>query len=233
MENHLANPVPLFPPNQPVYIWAVVLCCTVFWLGAYVLIIKRGFQDKSFGMPMAAFCGNIVWEVLFSRVFPPDWMLIRIGNYLWVLLDVGILVTIWKYGREDYQDPFVRRWFYWLLALGFALSASLQYPFVKVYNDRHGGFLGWAAAFMMSILFIAMLLRRNNLKGQSLYIALCMLLGNVGAFLWIKDFPDTPPRMNPDMNLAFALCTWFVNSAYVVLVYQKCRSQGLNPWTRV
>jgi len=31
----------------------------LFWSVTYILIIRRGFKDKTFGMPMAALCANI------------------------------------------------------------------------------------------------------------------------------------------------------------------------------
>jgi hypothetical protein len=224
--------VPLFPSNQPLHVWLVVIACFVFWLAAYALIIKRGFQDKTFGMPIAALCANFTWEIVFSHLFLPSFQLIRLGNKSWVFLDAAILITALKYGREDFRDPFVRKWFYWLLALGMAVAACVEIPFVKVYGDVHGYFLGWAAALMMSILFIAMLLRRGSVKGQSCYIALFMLLGNVSAYLWCKYFPDTPPLLDPRVNLAFLATTGFFNATYLVLLYRKCREQGINPWTR-
>jgi hypothetical protein len=36
------------------------------WAVAYVLIIRRGFLDKTYGVPMVALAGNIVWEFLFA-----------------------------------------------------------------------------------------------------------------------------------------------------------------------
>ena len=59
-----------------------------------------------------------------------------------------------------------------------------------------------------------------------------MLLGNVSAWLWCKYFPDTPPLLDPRVNLAFLLATGFFNTAYLVLVYHKCGEQGINPWKR-
>ena len=42
----------------------------LFWSATYILIIRRGFKYKTFGMPMAALCANISWEAIFAFVTP-------------------------------------------------------------------------------------------------------------------------------------------------------------------
>lgn len=223
---------PAFPPDQPWHIWTIVALCFVFWLAAYVLIIRWSFKEKTFGMPVAALIGNIVWEGLFSHYFPPSFWLIQIGNTAWVALDVLIFIAVWKYGPADFAQPFLQRWLRPIIVLGVVMACWIEIPIVRVYNDVHGQLLGWGQALLMAILFIAMLLRRNSLKGQSLHIALAMLLGNVFAYLWVAYFPDTPPLLDPSVNRAFMVATCFFNAVYVVMVWQKSRELGVSPWGR-
>lgn len=46
----------------------ILLICQVgmglFWIFTYILIIYKGWQDKTYGMPMAAICANISWEFI-------------------------------------------------------------------------------------------------------------------------------------------------------------------------
>ncbi|MCP3940709.1 MAG: hypothetical protein GY710_04410 [Desulfobacteraceae bacterium] len=42
----------------------------IFWILTYLMIIKRGFQDKSFGIPLWALSMNISWEFIYSFVVP-------------------------------------------------------------------------------------------------------------------------------------------------------------------
>ena len=179
--------------------------------------------------------GNIVWEALFSQYFVPYYGLIHWGNTAWVAFDIGIFLTVWKYGPDDFSDPFVKRHLRKIIPLGMVLAAMIMIPFTKFYHDEFGTFLGWAAAFMMSILFIAMLLRRNHYKGQSIYIALSMFLGNIAAYFWVEYFPEHEPPMQMDhnTNLAFVLATGVFNVAYIVMLYQKFREKGVNPWKRI
>jgi hypothetical protein len=218
------------PSNASLMFWIGVLGCFLFWLVAYVLIIWRGFQDKTFGMPIAALCANIAWEILFSNYYVPDYRLVRFGNALWVLFDIAILIAAWKYGPDDFAQPLMKRFLRPLIVVGIFLSAFLAIPFVEVYQDRQGYLLGWIAAFMMSILFVAMLLRRDSLRGQSFYIGLAMLLGNFSAFLWVKHYPHQV--LDPIVNLTFMLATGLFNVIYIILIWEKCRSEGVNPLKR-
>jgi len=211
--------------------WISVLGCFLFWLAAYTLIIKRGFQDKTFGMPIAALCANIAWETLFSNIYIPDYLLVRIGNSLWVIFDLLILITALKYGPGDFSQPLIKRFLRPLIFLGVFLTIFLCIPFVNVYQDTQGYLLGWIAAFMMSILFIAMLIRRDSIQGQSFYIGLAMLLGNFSAYLWVKYYPRQV--LDPMVNLTFMLATGLFNVIYLILIYEKCKSQNINPLTRL
>ena len=38
----------------------------IFWSLAYFLIIRQGFKDRTYGMPLAALCANISWEAIFA-----------------------------------------------------------------------------------------------------------------------------------------------------------------------
>jgi hypothetical protein len=42
----------------------------IFWTITYLLIIRRGFLDHTYGMPLIALCANLTWEFIFSFVFP-------------------------------------------------------------------------------------------------------------------------------------------------------------------
>ena len=223
---------PAFPPDQPWYVWTVVILCFLFWLLAYALIIRWSFKEKTFGMPIAALIGNIAWEGLFSHYFVPSFWLIQVGNTAWVGLDVLIFIAAWKYGPADFAEPFIRRWLRTMMVLGVLMTFWIEIPFTRVYHDEHGYLLGWAQAFMMAILFIAMLVRRNSLKGQTIYTALAMLAGNIAAYLWCEYFPDTPPLLDHSVNLAFLVGTGFFNLVYVAMLWQKCRELGVNPWKR-
>jgi hypothetical protein len=81
---------------------------------------------------------------------------------------------------------------------------------------------------MMSVLFVAMLLRRQDIKGQSIYIALGKMFGTLlPSILFFLRFPNSP-------LLNFLYVSIFIfDLIYVVLLYAKHKDLGINPWTRV
>ena len=66
---------------------ALMLGSGAFWALAYVLIIRRGFLDATYGMPLVALCANVSWEFIFSFVHPHG-PVQRPVNIVWFLLDL-------------------------------------------------------------------------------------------------------------------------------------------------
>jgi hypothetical protein len=86
-----------------------------FWTLAYILIIRRGWKDKSYGMPVVALGANLAWEYLFSWILPHRSPQLEV-NRIWLLFDLGILWQVLRYGSNEQQHPWLRRNFYLLLA---------------------------------------------------------------------------------------------------------------------
>ncbi len=227
----------------------------IFWLGAYALIIRHAFREKIHGMPVVAMCGNIAWEfILGLGLFPacpvywadcPDAVMGPVTLFA-ALLDAFILYTIIRFGRDQFRHVrFLHRYFPFLVLLGVASA------FVVIYGIMHdmytlnlygaeidgqipvflqaglqgGLYTGWGLALLMGLLFIALLISRGDVRGQSFYIALFMLLGNVGAFL----FDIFAARQAPAILYTLVVLSLTVNLIYVVLVYRRTREVGLAP----
>lgn len=244
--------------TQDQTILATFVMEAVFWLGAYALIIRHAFRERIHAMPVAAMCGNISWEIILGvglyPACPVYWAdcpqrFMGTVTFLAAFMDAFILYTIVRFGRDQFKRyPQVYRYFPLLVALGVIAAFGITYFFmtelytVNIYGAAVGGeipqflqaglqggiFTGWGLALMMSILFIAMLISRDDLRGQSLYIALFMMLGNLGAFLFDMT---AAPRMPMLVNY-LVLFSLSLNAAYAVMVYRKARLLGINPWRR-
>src|SRR5687768_9771182 len=83
----------------------------LFWTLTYLLILRRGYLDRSYGMPMLALCANLSWEFIFSFVYPHPQPQLYI-DYLWLLFDVGILIQYLRLGHRDFPAHLPRAWFY-------------------------------------------------------------------------------------------------------------------------
>jgi hypothetical protein len=206
------------------FIWTGVVT-GIFWTATYILIIVRGFQDRTYGMPPAAMCANLSWEFVFGFVQPIPVPQVFV-NRAWFVFDLVLLAQYLRYWRTDYPANLARRWFLPTLALTLVTAFGLVLLTSREFNDRYGQYPAFGQNLMMSILFITMLLRRDSLLGQGFYIALFKMLGTIVSSLGFSVFE---PRL---MLLNFLYVTIFVFDAiYLVAVYRKCRELGVNPWT--
>lgn len=137
----------------------------LFWSLTYILIIRRGIKDRTYGMPLAALCANISWEGIFSFIHPHSPPQLYI-NYIWFLLDVIIVFQFLKYGKSEFPALSGKKFhtmFLLALVTGFGLVLSVTYEF----NDWQGAYAAFGQNLMMSVMFIVMLFGRGDLRGQS------------------------------------------------------------------
>ncbi len=241
--------------NPNLWLYVTYGFLALFWLPAYIFIIRRGFLDKSYGMPIVAMLGNWPWEWIFGlnmvSACPLVWdacpaRLLQWANFASMFLDGFIVYTIVKFGRDKFSNPFIKKYFYPILIFGLIASFAIQYTFITEvgfpnYNklsvngeiplflagDEGGSYSAYILTFLMGVLFIFMLTERNSLEGQSFWIALTMMLGNVAAFVFLAILNE----LSPLLNVLFYL-TLFVNIVYCVMIYRKSLELGVNPWTR-
>jgi hypothetical protein len=154
--------VPL-EPLLKLFLWAC-------WTLAYVLIIRRAHLDKVPGMPFAATCLNVAWEaaMLFEHPFGGlGWITV----FVWFALDVVILGQFFVYGRPATATTLADQMF-WPATLGL-MAACMATPIVinHAFHNPSGLIAAYFQNALMSILFCGMMLRRDSMRGQSLYVA--------------------------------------------------------------
>lgn len=194
-----------------------------FWSLTYVLIIRRGFKDKTFGMPMAALCANISWEAIFAFFTPHESPQIYV-NYVWFFLDVIIVIQFLRYGKIEFSK--ISRWqFYGVFALGLAIAAPIILVINQEFDDNDGVYAAFGQNLMMSVLFVNMLRNREDTRGQSLGIGLFKMIGtglSSMAFFFFK------PIAQDSMLLQFLFVSIFVfDVIYVISLCRKSRKDIL------
>jgi hypothetical protein len=194
----------------------------VFWLITYLLIIKRGFQDKAGGMPMAALCLNISWEFIFAFVYPHGGIQ-RAINIAWFALDVIIVVQYLHYERArrsaEMPVPVFYAAFLSILAVSF-LTVLLA---TREFSNWAGYYTAFGQNLLMSVLFVRMLLDRRDLAGQSLYIGLSKTAGTFCASMLV--FVYAPES---HLTVFFAWAILFFDLAYVAIYIRKGRRLGVD-----
>lgn len=160
----------------------------LLWTVAYLLIIRQGFRDRTYGMPLVALCANLSWEFIFAVVHPHG-MPQRAVNFVWFGFDLLIAWQLLRFGPSEWDlEPWAFRSLFGLsLVLAFGGVLLVTYEF----ENWSGAYAAFGQNLMMSALFIDMFRRRHNLRGQSSAIAACKLGGTLLASLAFYFLTET------------------------------------------
>lgn len=226
--------------------------CVLCWIVTYLLVVYRGFADKAYGIPMAALAANLSWEFIWSFVLDPFSDLGHILAIPWFAIDLVIAWQCWTYGGNHVTEPFLRRWFRVVFVTAIVISFPILYLTFQELNDTKAQYTGPGLNFIMSLLFVSMLLNRPGVAGQSMYIAVFKWLGTF--FAWISaglhattTFEDPWPSslvdfvtdmaqhetypLTPLINVLY-LVTFLVDILYIVLLRTRLKEAGISPWRR-
>ncbi|MDB5262705.1 MAG: hypothetical protein JWQ14_1986 [Adhaeribacter sp.] len=219
----LPKPIPV----DPFIANSLLIGSGIFWTLTYLFILRRSYKDKYYGMPMLALAANLSWEFIFAFVFPHPYPQ-RITNFIWLSFDLGLMVQYFYYGRKDFPRNLPQSLFYQVFLLSLLFSALI----IAFLSLELKEYVGYYAAFgqnlLMSVLFIQLLLKRNNVSGQSLYIALFKMIGTILASItFYLYFPGSYLLF----LLYIAILTF--DLIYFVFLYQKLKTAGIAPWARL
>ena len=208
---------------SPELTWSLEIGSGIFWTLVYLLIIRLGFRDKTYGMPITALCANISWEFIFSFMIPHDSPQNYI-NVVWFVFGLVIVCQTLRFGRTVFEPG---QLFYPAFVLGLVTSFGVILAITYEFSDWDGKYAAFGQNLMMSVLFIAMLLKRRDVSGQSVYIALFKMLGTLlPSILFYLRFP-TSVLLN-----SLYVSIFVFDNIYLVMLYAKHRELGINPWTR-
>lgn len=160
----------------------LVIASGVCWSIVYIASIRTGFKQKTYCMPLFALGLNIVWEGMYAYIdlFLHDSMVQGVANACWFVLDIVILYTWFKFGKEEFRTDEEKKWFIpWsliVLASCIALQVLFAVEFGHVEGEKYSAYVQNIA---MSIAYLYMLNRRRSSKGQSMTIAVCKCIGTL------------------------------------------------------
>jgi hypothetical protein len=200
--------------NREVWLYITYGLLALFWLPAYILIARRGFMEKTYGMPIVAMLGNWAWEWIYAlnldSACPVVWSACpkaatQLASFASMFLDGFIVFTIFKYGREKFTNPFIRKYFDLILIFGLITSFAIQYAFVTevgfpnirqltinnqvpsfLSGDGGGSYTPYVLIFALGILLIYTLFRlgrryQSNVFFQR-YLGLMLICGMLVSF---------------------------------------------------
>lgn len=201
----------------------LILLSGISWSIVYIELIRKGFQDKTYAMPLFALGLNFAWEIIYSV----DSLLLNTAsvqgwvNLVWAALDAVIVCIFFRYGRESFPEK-AQEYFVPFSILAFAACFAIQFAFYfhfeSVQASKYSAFAQNAA---MSILFLTMLFTRGNTRGQTVLMAVAKWIGTLAPTVlggFIEEF-------NIYIVLMGAVC--FVFDGIYTLVLGKWKKAGL------
>ncbi len=200
----------------------------LFWSLTYFLIIRRGFKDKTFGMPLVALSANISWEAIFSLIYPPLPPQLYI-NYAWFALDIVIVFQFLRFGKSEFLK-FSTKKFYSMFSLTSLVAFGLIFSITYELRDFLGVYTAFGQNLVMSILFIFMLFGRNGIRGQSTYIAFFKMLGT--GVISLAFYLYQPISQESILLPTLYVSIFVIDVIYLVLLYRKIRENKISPWLR-
>ena len=158
----------------------LTLLSGIAWSLVYIECIRKGFKDKTYGMPLYALGLNFAWETIYAihdlaaGASAQAWV-----NLAWMCLDAVIVYTYFKYGKDEFPEN-ARRYFIPFSILSFAICVVMQLAFFVTFDALPAAqYSAFAQNAAMSVMFLVMLFRRNSAKGQSMVIAVAKWIGTV------------------------------------------------------
>jgi hypothetical protein len=189
----------------------------IFWSLTYLLIIRQGFKDKTYGMPLAALCANISWEIIFSFLYPHSPPQLYI-NYAWFALDSVIVYQFLRFGRKEFLK-FSAAQFYFVFLFALIMSFCTILFVTYEFQDWLGAYAAFGQNLMMSILFLWLFLSRDDLRGQSVYIAVFKMLGT--GFISLSFYLYEPISQGSYLMPYLYIAIFISDLVYTVLVYRR------------
>lgn len=129
-----------------------------------------------------------------------------------------ILLQYLKYGPKEYKKNHVPKTFFYA---SFLITLSVSFLIILVMtqelNDIEGKYAAFSQNLMMSGLFISLLFWRGNTDGQSMFIAVCKMIGTLFASVAFFIYFRTP--LITIMSIATFIFDWL----YIVLLYRVYR----------
>jgi hypothetical protein len=163
----------------------------VCWAIVYIDGIRLGFKHRSYAIPFYALALNFTWEALYTYYgFQSTISAQAVVNAIWLVCDIGILVTYFKFGQKYFparvpgfaaaKNKQTSGAFIGWSVLALIAAFCVEFAFRKEFGVRVGaGYSAFLQNLLMSVLFIDMLVRRGSREGQSLTIAVSKWLGTL------------------------------------------------------
>jgi hypothetical protein len=202
----------------PIWLAVANVLGDVLWIVAYILIIRQGFKDRTYGLPMVCIALNFTWEFIYAVDYPFPAHSIELLRWAWLLCDVVIVYQLFRYGRESQNIPLIKQYFYPICVAMFASAYLGQLTFHYGFKDQYGIHDAYMINLVMSILFVSMYFGRPLGQGLSVGAAWAKMLGtgilSVASCFMIKDW------LKSSFMVYLYVTIFILDLTYIALLYR-------------
>ena len=210
----------------------LLLFSGIAWTIVYIDGIRVGFKQKTYAIPFWALAINIAWEAIHSILGFASYGVTAqiIVNFAWLLFDIAILVTYFKYGKQHFPKSLKKAPFIALSVFILGLSFIMQYMFVVEFTLVKGAsYAAFIQNVLMSVLFIKMLIDRNSSIGQTKLIAYAKWLGTLAptilfGIIGVNAVFGGKPNL---FILVFGIICSVFDITYIVMLTKKQKEERL------
>ncbi len=153
----------------------------ICWIIVYEECVRLGFRQKTYAMPLFALSLNLAWESIHSiyGFANGDFSVQTYVNAVWCLVDIVIMYTYFRYGKEEFDGCDSKSFMAWSI-LAVVMSFAVQWGFVLDFGRVSAmQYSAYIQNLIMSVLFIAMLKKRKSSRGQSMLLAVAKWIGTL------------------------------------------------------
>jgi hypothetical protein len=219
---YLENPGPWFNTEAytPLQI-AMFTLGAVLWVLVYIVTIRRLISLKQLAIPFIAVTLNIGTEITTAVFFVPDMgSALVLAYWAWMVLDIFIVVGLFRYGHKQVRSPYLQQRFRMLMAVWIPLLFAVQYTFILTYDLPMAPLVSFTINLVMSAAFVVLLFVPGQPPASKL-IGWAKFLGTgiIGVMFYTK-YPDN------NALTALYVAVAVVDAYYVYLLHSDAQPLG-------
>lgn len=201
----------------------LVIISGICWSAVYVDSIRTGFKQKTYCMPLFALGLNIAWEGIYAyyEVLGRGTVSLQgVANAVWFFLDIAIVVTYFKFSKNDCKTDMERKWQIPFGILVLVICVVIQLLFIYEFGDGQAEiYSAYLQNIVMSVAYLYMLNRRQSDKGQTMLIAVCKCVGTLA--------PTLIGVIESNIFIVVTGIVCFVLDVLYILFLQKTKAQKI------
>lgn len=195
----------------------------LLWVVVYLVTIQRLIKSKDLDIPAYAVTLNFGCEITTAIFFVPDMGLaLVIAYWLWMLLDIFIVIGMFLYASKQTVIPYVQKNLRLFLVVLLPVTFVIQYNFILQFDLPMAPIDSYLINLVMSVCFVYLAFVPKDVPNSKI-VAWCKFLGT--GVISIMFFTKYPSKHL--LTAAYIGCAFF-DIVYIYILHNedKLKSHG-------